>query len=109
MASPNEIPAPTKRLMAGCQQEPCSDSSGHVVSRFVIYQEPGKIPKKKGPFLSDEQVENMLIEMEPHHHADTIYTVAEITHDHDLWLTCKDEFLAFLRVCRMVEIDDQNS
>jgi hypothetical protein len=24
MATPNEIPAPTKPLMAGCQQEPCS-------------------------------------------------------------------------------------
>ena len=27
MATPNEIPAPTKPQMAGCQQEPCSPSS----------------------------------------------------------------------------------
>lgn len=26
MATPNQIPAPTKPLMAGCQQEPCSAS-----------------------------------------------------------------------------------
>jgi len=27
MANPNDTPAPTKPLMAGCQQEPCSRSS----------------------------------------------------------------------------------
>jgi hypothetical protein len=31
MKHSNEIPAPTKPLMAGCQQEPCSLSSGSEV------------------------------------------------------------------------------
>lgn len=66
---------------------------GHVRRAFVIYEEPGKIPQKKGPFVRESEVEKVLREMKPHHHPDTRYTVAEITFDFDLWLTTASEFL----------------
>lgn len=81
---------------------------GHVRRAFVIYQEPGKIPKKKGPFVRDSEVDKMLREMKPHHHADTKYTVAQITFDLDLWLTTASEFLLIQEVARMPD-DESNA
>lgn len=83
---------------------------GHVRRAFVIYEEPGKIPQKKGPFVRDSEVETMLREMKPYHHADTRYTVAEITFDFDLWLTGAEEFL-FMREngCPLPDDEEPNT
>ena len=81
---------------------------GHVRRAFVIYEEPGKIPQTKGPFVRDSEVEKMLREMKSHHHPDTRYTVAEITFDLDLWLTTASEFLTLQEIARMPDSEEPN-
>jgi len=83
---------------------PTYEEQGHNVRRaFIIYEEPGKVPQKKGPFVRDSEAEKMLREMKPFHHPETKYTVAEITFDLDLWLTTASEFLFFREAKRAAE------
>lgn len=70
--------------------------SEHVISSFVIINRPDKVPIKKGP-LKRDMVLGYLQSLRKHF-PKAILTVAEITHDHDLWLTHEDDWLLMERI-----------
>lgn len=63
-----------------------------VLRAFVIINEPGRIPEKKGPFTSTSLLDRFLADLEGHRSADAIITIAELTWDLDLWLTSLDDW-----------------
>ena len=105
----NDQPNTSRCALAAGSAPTYEEIGGHVRRAFVIYEEPGKIPQRKGPFARDSEVEKMLRDMKPHYPPDTRYTVAEITFDLDLWLTTASEFLTIQEIARMSDDEEPNA
>ena len=76
---------------------------GHVRKAYVLYRKTGCVPLKKGPFLSDSQVEKTLIEMLRSCPEADEYMVAKVTHDHDVWICTAGDFLSRQEAKRSAE------
>ena len=74
-------------------QEECAryGGGGAVHRAFVILKEKGKIPEKKGPFLTAELLDKFVDEVLACRPADTEVIIAELTWNDDLWLECARE------------------
>nr|WP_315051672.1 MazG-like family protein [uncultured Brevundimonas sp.] len=73
-----------------------TDEGGCVTKRFVIFNEPGWIPMKKGGWLKDEHLIDFLRQVMLHDGWRPGFqaTVLELTWDNDLWASTAAEYLA---------------
>lgn len=62
-------------------------------ARFLIIQEDESVPVKKGPFYSDKTLAACLREARASYGSPAIFTVAEIAHGPDLWVSDAEEWL----------------
>jgi hypothetical protein len=70
-----------------------------VIKRWIIVHEPGKVPEKKRPHpQTDDGVVDFLITLALCRPPGTSYTLAQLTWDHDLWVSSGDEELSILRL-----------
>ena len=73
---------------------PAPDSDGVVIKRWIIVHEPGLVPEKKRPDAqTPEGVLAFLRELIACRPEGTRYTVAELTWDHDMWVSDGHELL----------------
>ena len=72
-------------------------AGGAVVKQWIIVQEPGKVPEKKAPPHTDDGAVDFLIQLALCRPEGTLYTLAELTWDNDLWVQSGGETLAMCR------------
>lgn len=68
--------------------------SGSVKRAFVILKEPGRVPEKKGAFVTDDHLYKFVREVIACRHPDTQITVCRLTWNDDLWVDCGREMIA---------------
>lgn len=73
-----------------------ADEGGCVTKRFVIFTTPGRVPEKKGGWLSDENLIDFLRDAVLHDgwRPGLQATVLELTWDNDLWASSACEYLS---------------
>lgn len=70
-----------------------------VIKRWVIVHEPGKVPEKKRPHPQTyDGMVDFLICLALCRPPSTSYTLAQLTWDHDLWVSSGNEELSILRL-----------
>lgn len=82
---------------------PC-DEGGAVRRRWIIVQEPGCIPEKKGHFPY-ERLEGFLRELIACRPAGTQYTIVSLTWDFDIWVESGREYLTMCEVLAECDSD----
>lgn len=68
-------------------------SDGQVKKRFVILRDIGRVPEKKGPWLTPELAETFLREVIACRPATTEITYVQLTWNDDLWVEDGREYI----------------
>lgn len=71
------------------------DPCGSVLKVFIILQDAGCAPEKKGPF-PERMVEAFVREARQRRPADSKITIAQLTWNLDLWVQSADEYLSMI-------------